>query len=137
MEELIKATKGIYSLVKVAQERRAQIAAKDSVAAKVPRILNVGEHAYYVRPPPELRNKTERQVSKKLQTKARPGIYKIIKAFRDYNYILGDIATGAEIKQFKQPVHSDRLIAVSSDDLDQPASEKLNISIEGWQGVVH
>ena len=50
----------------------------------------------------------ERTVSRKLQSKARPEAYQVIKRVGDANYVLGDVATGMEIKAFKQPVHADR-----------------------------
>ena len=65
------------------------------------------------RPPAAVRHDgEERTVSRKLQSKARPEVYQIIKRVGDANYILGDVATGQEVTAFKQPVHVDRLVVI-------------------------
>ena len=73
----------------------------------------------------------ERTVSRKLQSKARPEAYQVIKRVGDANYVLGDVATGVEIKAFKQPVHADRLVVVEAGELPDAQSEHTRISIEG------
>ena len=75
-------------------------------------------------------------VSRKLQPRVRPEVFKIIKVIGDSNYILGDIASGREVTDFKQPVHGDRLVLFDGGMLDAPIDKKVDIEVEGYRGVV-
>ena len=101
----------------------------------IPAPLEVGQLVLLRRPPAAVRHDgEERTVSRKLQSKARPEVYQVIKRVGDANYILGDVATGEEVTAFKQPVHADRLVVVEGSEFPDTPDEQTHISIEGVPG---
>ena len=75
-------------------------------------------------------------MSRKLQSKARPEVYKVIKRVGDLNYILGDSATGTQVTLFKQPVRVDRIVLMAGGVLDDPIAEAKDVVLEQCHGTI-
>ena len=135
--ELMKSLAKTNELVARAQERRAEESRKRGLSGRIPRELEVGETVLLRRPPKHLRVDGEDvAVSAKLQAKARPEVYRIVKRLGDSNYVLGDAATGQEVTAFKQPVHADRLVPIECPELTSPIDELCTIYLEGDRGEI-
>ena len=74
--------------------------------------------------------------SRKIQPKSRLEAYVIIKKVGPNNFVLGDMATGAEITSFAQPVHADRLVPLEVAELATPLESQTKLVIEGREGEV-
>ena len=138
VDELMRATQEIYGAVQRAQERRAEDTRERAGKGRVPTPLEAGQLVLLRRPPAIARDEQGREanVSRKLQPKARIEVYKVIKRVGDANYVLGDLATGAEITSFKQPVHADRIVALDGGVLDDPIAESKDVVVEQRHGTI-
>ena len=107
-----------------AQERRAEESKERAGKSRVPAPLEVGQLVLLRRPPAAVRDHQDQgsAVSGKLQPKARVKVYGVIKRAGDSNYVLGDVATGKEVRSFKQPVHADRIVPMDGGVLDDLVS---------------
>ena len=136
VDELLHATERIYETVRKAQDERAEENQARAAKGPIPAPLAVGQMVLLRRPPAVRHDGEERTVSRKLQSKARPEVYQIIKQVGDANYILGDVATGQEVTAFKQPVHADRLVVVEAGELPDAPDELTRVYIEGVSGTI-
>ena len=137
VDELLHATEQIYETVRKAQQERSDENQAKAMKGHIPSPLSVGQLVLLRRPPAAVRHDgEERSISRKLQSKARPEAYQVIKRVGDANYILGDVATGEEVTAFKQPEHADRLVLVEGSEFPDTPAEVTRVEIEGVPGVL-
>ena len=69
-------------------------------------------------------------MSAKLQPRGRLEAYFILKRVGEA-YVLGDVATKAEVTAVTQPVHADCLVPLNVQELPAPIDEQTKVILEG------